>query len=104
MDVSVVDAHVQCDPSPCRHMTSIGRGHHRLPRRDARQQRLGSCRIKLGEDVIEQQRRYQRRPGADLRMHFKWWLGVAKVYGEFVIAPSIIQEVSKPGDPMTDMY
>jgi hypothetical protein len=27
--------------------------------------------------------------GADLRMHFKWWLGVAKVYGEFVIAQNL---------------
>ena len=24
--------------------------------------------------------------------------------GEFVMAPSIIQEVSNPGDPITDMY
>jgi hypothetical protein len=24
--------------------------------------------------------------GADLRMNYKWWLGVAKIYGEFVVA------------------
>ncbi len=24
--------------------------------------------------------------GADLRMHYRWWLGVAKIYGEFYVA------------------